>query len=77
MADANLEVTQYTATLALSTWELDFWGRVRSLKAAALEAYLATVEAKQALQISLVAQIANTYLLERELDERLTPPGKP
>ena len=72
VSGANLDVTQYTASLALSSWELDFWGRVSSLKAAALESYLATVEAKRALQISLVAQIANTYLLERDLDERLT-----
>ena len=59
------------ATLDLSSWELDFWGRVRSLTAAALESYLATEEAHRAVAISLVAQIANTYLLERELDERI------
>lgn len=63
--------SQYTATLALSSWELDFWGRVRDLKAAALESYLASVEARRALRTSLVAQIANAYLLERDLDERL------
>ena len=63
---------QYQATLNLSTWELDFWGRVRSLTAAALESYLATEEAQRAIVISLVAQIANTYLFERELDERTT-----
>jgi multidrug efflux system outer membrane protein len=62
---------QYQATLNLSTWELDFWGRVRSLTTAALESYLATEEARRAVAISLVAQIANTYLLERELDERI------
>ncbi|MFA5180005.1 MAG: efflux transporter outer membrane subunit [Syntrophales bacterium] len=61
---------QYQATLNLSTWELDFWGRVRSLTAAALESYLATEEARRAVAISLVAQVANTYLIERELDER-------
>ncbi len=71
LTGSDLDVTQYSASLALSTWELDFWGRVRNLKAAALESYLATVEARQALQISLVAQIATTYLLERDLDERL------
>ena len=63
--------SQYQATLNLSTWELDFWGRVRNLKDAALESYLASEEAKRAIQISLVAQVSNTYLLERELDERL------
>jgi multidrug efflux system outer membrane protein len=61
---------RYEATLNLSTWELDFWGRVRSLTTAGLESYLATEEARRAVTISLVAQVANTYLLERELDER-------
>lgn len=63
--------SQYQATLNLSTWELDFWGRVRNLKDAALESYLASEEARRAVQISLTAQVANVYLLERELDERL------
>lgn len=61
----------YQATLNLSTWELDFWGRVRSLKDAALETYLGSEEAKHAVYISLIAQVANNYLLQRELDERL------
>lgn len=68
--------SQYQATLNLSTWELDFWGRVRNLKDAALESYLATDEARQAVQISLIAQVANSYLLERELDERLMTAGQ-
>lgn len=63
--------SQYQADLGLSAWELDFWGRVRSLTAAALESYLATEEARRAAVTSLVAQVANTYLLERELDERV------
>lgn len=63
--------SQYQATLNLSTWELDFWGRVRNLKDAALESYLGSEEAKRAVYISLIAQVANNYLLERELDERL------
>ena len=73
---------QYQAKLNLSIWELDFWGRVRNLTEAALESYLATEEARQAVVISLVAQVANTYLLERELDEMLRlhntqlPPGR-
>ncbi|HEY5512051.1 MAG TPA: efflux transporter outer membrane subunit, partial [Geomonas sp.] len=61
----------YQATLNLSSWELDFWGRVRSLKEGALESYLATNEARRAVVVSLVAQVANTYLQERELDERI------
>ena len=62
---------QFEATLNLSAWELDFWGRVRSLTTAALESYLATEEARSAIVISLIAQVATTYLFERELDERI------
>lgn len=63
--------SQYQVSLALSSWELDFWGRVASLKEAALETYLAGDEARRAVLVSLVAQVANSYLYERELDERL------
>ncbi len=66
-----MTANQYEATLNLSAWELDFWGRVRSLTTAALESYLATEEARSAIVISLIAQVATTYLLERELDERI------
>ncbi|NVN91219.1 MAG: efflux transporter outer membrane subunit [Desulfuromonadales bacterium] len=62
---------QFEATLNLSAWELDFWGRVRNLTTAALESYLATEEARSAVVISLIAQVATTYLFERELDERI------
>ncbi|MCB2173801.1 efflux transporter outer membrane subunit [bacterium] len=62
---------QYQATLNLSAWELDFWGRVRNLKDVALETYLASDEAWRAVRVALVAQVANTYLAERELDERV------
>ncbi|NMG64693.1 AdeC/AdeK/OprM family multidrug efflux complex outer membrane factor [Azoarcus indigens] len=62
---------QYEAGLGISSWELDFWGRVRSLEDAALQEYLATEAARQAFAISLVAQVADAYLTLRELDERI------
>ena len=43
-------------------YELDLFGRVRSLSDAALAQYLATEEARKAAQISLVAAVANAYL---------------
>ncbi len=52
----------YTAGLALSAWELDFFGRIASLSDAALAQYLATEEGRKAAQISLVAAVANTWL---------------
>ncbi len=66
-----LNLSEYAATLNLSTWELDFWGRIRSLKEAALESFFATEEARRAAVVSLVGQVANTYLLECALDERI------
>jgi len=63
--------SQYQVGVGLATWELDFWGRVRSLQDAALENYLATDEARRAVHLSLVAQVADGYLSLRELDERV------
>ncbi|MDY0185855.1 MAG: efflux transporter outer membrane subunit [Desulfuromonadaceae bacterium] len=63
---------EYQVGLGVSSWELDLWGRVRSLKEAALEKYLATDAARRAVTVNLIAQVANSYLTLRELDERLT-----
>jgi multidrug efflux system outer membrane protein len=52
-------------------WELDFWGRVRNLKDAALEEFLATDSARRAITVALVAQVADGYFNLRELDERI------
>ncbi|WP_240794404.1 AdeC/AdeK/OprM family multidrug efflux complex outer membrane factor [Azoarcus sp. DD4] len=75
---ADLSVTgevlnggQYQVGASLASWELDFWGRVRNLKEAALEEFLATDAARRALTVSLVAQVADAYLALRELDERI------
>jgi multidrug efflux system outer membrane protein len=53
---------QYTANVGVSSWELDFFGRIRSLKDQALEQYLATEQASRSVQVSLMAETANTYL---------------
>lgn len=52
----------YTAGLAVTSYEFDFFGRVASLKDAALAQYLATEEGRKTAQISLIAAVANTYL---------------
>ncbi|CAE6708429.1 efflux transporter outer membrane subunit [Candidatus Nitrotoga fabula] len=64
-------LNQYQLSFALSTWEIDFWGRLRSLDTAALETYLSTDEARHAVRASLIAQVANSYLVECELSERI------
>lgn len=53
---------QYSANIGVSAYELDFFGRVRSLSNQALEQYLATEEARRSTHISLVAEVASAYL---------------
>ncbi|MCC7067744.1 MAG: efflux transporter outer membrane subunit [Burkholderiales bacterium] len=52
----------YTLGVGVTSWEIDFFGRIQSLKDAALAQYLSTAEARKAAQISLVAAVANGYL---------------
>ena len=53
---------QYSVNLGIISWEIDFFGRIRSLKDRALEEYLATDQARRSAQILLVSAVANTYL---------------
>jgi multidrug efflux system outer membrane protein len=61
-ADGKGSNTFYTAGLNVTGYELDLFGRVRSLTDAALQQYFASEEARKAAQISLVAAVASTYL---------------
>jgi len=62
---------QYSATLGVSAYELDLFGRVRSLTDAALASYLASNDARRSAQISLVAEVAGSYLTLAADQERL------
>ncbi|HEX7690518.1 MAG TPA: efflux transporter outer membrane subunit, partial [Burkholderiaceae bacterium] len=48
--------------LGVSAWELDLWGRVRSLGDAALAQLAASEQARAAAQVSLVASVASAYV---------------
>ena len=61
----------YSVAVGVSAFELDFWGRVRNLSEAARNQYLATVEAQRAFRLSLIADLATTYLALRGLEARL------
>jgi multidrug efflux system outer membrane protein len=54
-----------------ASWEIDFFGRVQSLKDQALAQYLGTAQARKAAEIALVAQVANQYMTVLELDDLL------
>jgi multidrug efflux system outer membrane protein len=63
--------SSYQAGLTVSAFELDLFGRLRNLSEAAQAQFLATEEARKSAQISLVASVANAYLLALADDEQL------
>lgn len=66
-----ITASQFQVGLGVSSWEIDFWGRIASLSEAAKQSFLATDAARRATTLSLIAQVTDTYLGLRELDERL------
>lgn len=62
---------QFTLGAQVSSFELDFWGRVRNLSEAARREYLASAEAAEAFRLSLIGQVAATYLQIRAGEERI------
>jgi multidrug efflux system outer membrane protein len=63
---------QYRAGIGLSAYELDLFGRVRSLKKSSLESFLASQKAQKVVKISLIAETANAYaqyLVDQEIIE--------
>lgn len=57
----NVTSDGYSVNLGLANYELDFWGKIASLKDQALQNFLATSAAKDSTQISLISNIAQSY----------------
>jgi outer membrane protein, multidrug efflux system len=53
---------QYSVNLGITSWEIDFFGRIRNLKDKALEEYLATDQALRSAKIMLTSTVAQAYL---------------
>jgi len=62
---------QWNASLGTVAYEVDFWGRVRSLNRQALEKYFATDAARRSAQVTLVAAVATEYFTLREVAEQI------
>lgn len=63
--------TQHTLSLGMSAFEIDLFGRVRSLTDAAFARYLASEQGRRSVQISLVASVADAYFAERLAQSQL------
>jgi len=59
----SMTVEEYRADLGITSWEIDFFGRIRSLKEQALEEFFATEHARRSAQILLVSEVTRTYLV--------------
>jgi multidrug efflux system outer membrane protein len=63
--------TDYGTVLAGASWELDLWGRIRRLSEAAQANVFATEAARRGVVLTLVAQVATSYVQLRSLDAQL------
>ena len=61
----------YNASVGISAWEIDLFGRVRNLSRAAQEQYFAAQENRNAAQTALIAETANAWLTMAADQERL------
>ena len=58
-----MTIENYGVNLGVASWEIDFFGRIRSLKDEALQKYLATEQAHRSAQILLISSVADAYLI--------------
>ena len=70
-APASVTFNRFEVGVGVSSFELDFWGRVASLSQAARAEYLATVAAQRAFYLSLIADTATTYFEIVETEEQI------
>jgi outer membrane protein, multidrug efflux system len=70
-SSTSYTANSFSASVGVTSYELDLFGHVRSQNAQALEQYFQTEEAQRAAQVSLVGQVATQYLTVRETEELL------
>jgi len=58
----SMVANQYTVNLGAVAWEIDLFGRIRSLADQALQEYLASEQGRRSVQILLISQVAESYL---------------
>jgi len=66
-----LTKSTYSVGVGITSWELDLFGRIKSLKEEALQKYLASESTRDSVKISLISEVAIEYLTRVSLDEQL------
>jgi len=66
----GFQFDSYNVGVAVTSFELDFWGRVRNLSEAARSQYFGTIAAERAFRLSLIRDLATAYLTSRSLAEQ-------
>lgn len=69
-ATTDGSISNFNPSVGLS-YEIDLWGKWKRSNEAAFQAYLSTEEAYRSVMIGLIAEVANNYLLLRDLDNRI------
>jgi multidrug efflux system outer membrane protein len=69
--DKNPTSSVTSIGVAVPTWEIDLWGRVRAATQVAYRDLLASTENRRAFEVSLVAEVSNAYLALLELDAQI------
>jgi len=67
---SGFTVDSYDVGVGVTSFELDFWGRVRNLSEAARSRYFSTIAAERAFRISLIRDLATAYITSRSLAEQ-------
>lgn len=61
---------QFTLQVALTSFEIDLFGRLRAQNAAATERYLASREGQRAMRLTVIGAVSDAYLAERLAEEQ-------
>ena len=62
-ATGNSQITQsYSATVGMTAYELDLWGKIRNQSDQALQTLYASEQAQTSVKISLISELVNAWL---------------
>jgi multidrug efflux system outer membrane protein len=70
-ASGSVTTDRFDVGVGVTSFELDFWGRVANLSDAARAQYLATEANQRAFYLSLIADVASTYFELLETDDQI------